>query len=137
MIGDAAGMITPLCGNGMSMALHASKLAAEQIDLFLQDRITRQQMEQRLYTFMAATICKAIKNGKNNPAILWSYLADQFFCCNFQVFAAVCQFHGETNTRGSFLIKITVVWTVLKPELVSPFFSHDLTLSMQYTHSIT
>ena len=28
MIGDAAGMITPLCGNGMSMAMHGSKLAA-------------------------------------------------------------------------------------------------------------
>jgi len=47
MIGDAAGMITPLCGNGMSMALHASKIAAEQIDLFLQDKISRQQMEER------------------------------------------------------------------------------------------
>ena len=34
MIGDAAGMITPLCGNGMSMALHASKIAAEQIQEF-------------------------------------------------------------------------------------------------------
>jgi len=47
MAGDAAGMITPLCGNGMSMALHAGKLAAAQIDLFLQKRITRQEMEQR------------------------------------------------------------------------------------------
>jgi flavin-dependent dehydrogenase len=28
MIGDAAGMIAPLCGNGMSMALHAAKIAA-------------------------------------------------------------------------------------------------------------
>jgi flavin-dependent dehydrogenase len=46
MIGDAAGMIAPLCGNGMSMALHASKLAARQIDLFLQDKLTREQMEQ-------------------------------------------------------------------------------------------
>jgi flavin-dependent dehydrogenase len=27
MIGDAAGLITPLCGNGMSMAMHASKIA--------------------------------------------------------------------------------------------------------------
>jgi flavin-dependent dehydrogenase len=45
MIGDAAGMITPLCGNGMSMALHASKIAFEQIDLFLQNRIPRWQME--------------------------------------------------------------------------------------------
>jgi flavin-dependent dehydrogenase len=45
MIGDSAGMITPLCGNGMSMALHASKLAFEQIDLFLQSKISREQME--------------------------------------------------------------------------------------------
>lgn len=28
MIGDAAGLITPLCGNGMSMAMHASHLLA-------------------------------------------------------------------------------------------------------------
>src|SRR6266542_3038950 len=27
MIGDSAGLITPLCGNGMSMAMHAGKLA--------------------------------------------------------------------------------------------------------------
>ncbi|MEM9324565.1 MAG: NAD(P)/FAD-dependent oxidoreductase [Bacteroidota bacterium] len=26
MVGDAAGMITPLCGNGMAMAIHSSKL---------------------------------------------------------------------------------------------------------------
>ena len=31
LLGDAAGMITPLCGNGMSMALHASSLAAQHL----------------------------------------------------------------------------------------------------------
>jgi len=46
MTGDAAGMITPLCGNGMSMALHASKIAASQINLFLQGRISRAEMEE-------------------------------------------------------------------------------------------
>jgi menaquinone-9 beta-reductase len=45
MIGDAAGMITPLCGNGMSMALHGSKLAFEAIDLFLAKKINRVAME--------------------------------------------------------------------------------------------
>jgi flavin-dependent dehydrogenase len=35
MVGDAAGMVTPLCGNGMSMALHGSKIAALQMDRFL------------------------------------------------------------------------------------------------------
>lgn len=47
MIGDAAGMITPLCGNGMSMALHGSKIAFECIDDFLQKKINRQQMEDQ------------------------------------------------------------------------------------------
>ena len=46
MIGDAAGMITPLCGNGMSMALHASKIAAEEIRQFLNGTISRELMEQ-------------------------------------------------------------------------------------------
>ncbi|MFC3416704.1 NAD(P)/FAD-dependent oxidoreductase [Algoriphagus hitonicola] len=31
MAGDSAGLITPLCGNGMAMAIHAGKLAAEAI----------------------------------------------------------------------------------------------------------
>ncbi|WP_234364006.1 NAD(P)/FAD-dependent oxidoreductase [Lunatibacter salilacus] len=31
MLGDAAGMITPLCGNGMAIAIHTGKLAAEAI----------------------------------------------------------------------------------------------------------
>lgn len=45
LIGDAAGMITPLCGNGMSMALHGSKLAAVAVHYFLQGKTSRQQME--------------------------------------------------------------------------------------------
>ena len=31
MCGDSAGLITPLCGNGMSMAIHAAKLLSELI----------------------------------------------------------------------------------------------------------
>jgi flavin-dependent dehydrogenase len=46
MVGDAGGMITPLCGNGMSMALHGSKIAAELIRQFLSAAITRQQLEE-------------------------------------------------------------------------------------------
>jgi len=45
MIGDTAGLIAPLCGNGMSMALHSSKLAFEEINSFLQQRINRYEME--------------------------------------------------------------------------------------------
>lgn len=45
MTGDAAGMITPVCGNGMSMALHGSKIAAELITRFLAKEISREQLE--------------------------------------------------------------------------------------------
>jgi flavin-dependent dehydrogenase len=47
MTGDSAGLITPLCGNGMSMAINASKLAFENIQAFLEQQIDRQQMEKR------------------------------------------------------------------------------------------
>lgn len=46
MIGDAAGMIAPLCGNGMSMALHASVVAFPIVEKFLQKEINREQMEK-------------------------------------------------------------------------------------------
>ena len=45
MAGDAAGMITPLCGNGMSMAMHGSKLAAIEVSAFLKNKISRKEME--------------------------------------------------------------------------------------------
>lgn len=46
MLGDAAGLITPLCGNGMSMAFHSAKLASALADSFLQGRMSRDAMEQ-------------------------------------------------------------------------------------------
>ncbi len=49
LIGDAAGMITPLCGNGMSIAMHGSKLAFNNIHSFLQGHISRSSMEN-MYT---------------------------------------------------------------------------------------
>ena len=45
MTGDSAGLITPLCGNGMSMAMHSAKIAFENINLFLQNKINRHVME--------------------------------------------------------------------------------------------
>lgn len=45
MVGDSSGMIAPLCGNGMSMALHASTIAAGLIETHLQGHITYPQLE--------------------------------------------------------------------------------------------
>lgn len=45
-IGDAAGMAPPLSGNGMSMALHGSKIACNCMEPFLKGQIARHEMEQ-------------------------------------------------------------------------------------------
>lgn len=45
MCGDAAGMIAPLCGNGMAMAIHAGKLAATHTALYFRNNYSRQQLE--------------------------------------------------------------------------------------------
>jgi flavin-dependent dehydrogenase len=45
MVGDAAGMVHPLCGNGMAMAIHSAKICAEQVSQFLGGEIDRDRME--------------------------------------------------------------------------------------------
>lgn len=64
MVGDAAGLITPLCGNGMSMALHASKIAAVTITNFLQGKISRQQMEADYCLQWHNLFAKRLRTGR-------------------------------------------------------------------------
>lgn len=45
MCGDAAGLITPLCGNGMAMAMHGAALAAQHTDAFLGGQVSRSALE--------------------------------------------------------------------------------------------
>ena len=64
MIGDAAGMITPLCGNGMSMALHGSKIAFGVIHRFLQAQISRREMEQQYQNEWNRIFEKRLRTGR-------------------------------------------------------------------------
>ena len=64
LCGDAAGMITPLCGNGMSIALHSSKLAANAIDAFMQDKMSREDMEHNYAGNWKHTFEKRLKAGR-------------------------------------------------------------------------
>lgn len=48
MIGDTAGLIHPLCGNGMAMAVHSAKIAAELVFLYFAGTIkSRNELECR------------------------------------------------------------------------------------------
>lgn len=49
MSGDSAGMIAPLCGNGMAIAIHSAKILSGLVIQFLQNSFTREQLES-LYT---------------------------------------------------------------------------------------
>lgn len=45
MIGDAAGLITPLCGNGMAIAVKSGLLSTKYVSLFLNNKISREALE--------------------------------------------------------------------------------------------
>lgn len=64
LIGDAAGMITPLCGNGMSMALHGSKIAAAHIHHYLSGHANRATMEKRFIFQWQREFSSRLKMGR-------------------------------------------------------------------------
>lgn len=64
LTGDAAGMITPLCGNGMSMALHSGKIAAEHICRFLDNMISREVMEEQYSLQWKKQFSKRLQAGR-------------------------------------------------------------------------
>jgi len=43
-VGDSAGLIHPLCGNGMAMAIHSAHLASQQVKVFLEGKQDRPTM---------------------------------------------------------------------------------------------
>ncbi len=48
MIGDTAGLIHPLCGNGMAMAIHSAKIASDLILDYFNNKIkSRKELEKR------------------------------------------------------------------------------------------
>jgi flavin-dependent dehydrogenase len=100
MIGDAAGMITALCGNGMSMALHGSKLAAAQIHSFLQGHITRAAMEQQYTQQWQQQFAGRLKMGRRIQRLFGGSWLTNFFITVIKPFPKLINFlikqtHGE------------------------------------------
>lgn len=79
MLGDAAGMITPLCGNGMSMAFHSSKIAFENIDSFLKGKVSRKQMEENYSTQWKKEFGSRLKSGRMIQRFFGSKLLTEIF----------------------------------------------------------
>lgn len=64
MVGDAAGLITPLCGNGMAMAIHGAKLASGLAIRFLCNELTRPALERTYQTGWSALFSRRLWVGR-------------------------------------------------------------------------
>ena len=100
LIGDAAGMITPLCGNGMSMAMHGSKIASGFINDFLHGNISRQQMEINYTKEWNKTFGKRLKTGRMIQRFFGKIWMTNVFVRTMKLFPSLTrllikQTHGE------------------------------------------
>jgi menaquinone-9 beta-reductase len=65
MLGDAAGAITPLCGNGMSMAMRASKLLATLLPLYFTGQLKKEEIIEQYDRIWKANFSSRIWAGQH------------------------------------------------------------------------
>ncbi|ALM07016.1 FAD-dependent oxidoreductase [Sediminicola sp. YIK13] len=71
MCGDSAGLIHPLCGNGMAMAIHSAKLASELISKYFSDTSFRRgQLEDAYQTTWDQTFQHRLWMGRRLQSLL-------------------------------------------------------------------
>ena len=64
MAGDSAGLITPLCGNGMAMAIHGAKLVSDLSRQFLHGQLSRSELERQYQHGWSARFGKRLWVGR-------------------------------------------------------------------------
>ena len=65
MCGDTAGLIHPLCGNGMAMAIHSAKIATDYVILYLEnENYSRNRMENEYRKAWTTEFHKRLKMGR-------------------------------------------------------------------------
>ena len=71
MIGDSAGLIHPLCGNGMAMAIHGAKLFSELfLQAFQQKQFDREDLEKAYQIKWEETFTKRLQTGRRIQNLL-------------------------------------------------------------------
>lgn len=78
MPGDSAGMIAPLCGNGMAMAIHGAKMSSELVSDFLQGKKSRQEMEYLYVRKWNQQFAKRLWIGRNIQKLFGSGQGSDF-----------------------------------------------------------
>ncbi|MEI8074046.1 MAG: pyridine nucleotide-disulfide oxidoreductase, partial [Bacteroidota bacterium] len=88
-VGDAAGMITPLCGNGMSMALHGSKIAFQNIDQYFKNGRNRLALETNYEQQWKKQFAKRIFVGRTIQRLFGNEHITNYFLQFIQNFPAL------------------------------------------------
>jgi 2-polyprenyl-6-methoxyphenol hydroxylase-like FAD-dependent oxidoreductase len=86
MLGDAAGMITPLCGNGMSIALRTGKMAATLGQDFFQGYLSRQQMKEKYQEEWQRNFSRRLWAGRKLQGFFGSSRRSNFFIGTIALF---------------------------------------------------
>jgi len=101
MAGDTAGMIAPLSGNGMSMALRAAALLVEWIPLYLQGQISAEQLEQNYALAWNALFLRRIQTGQILQRFLRQPWSSDLLIRALKPFpTAVAYLHARTHGRA-------------------------------------
>jgi flavin-dependent dehydrogenase len=76
MTGDAAGMITPLCGNGMAMAIHSSSMLSNQVIRYCTEPgYSREQLERDYSRSWASVFERRLWTGRQIQRLFGSETA--------------------------------------------------------------
>ncbi|KFF15070.1 NAD(P)/FAD-dependent oxidoreductase [Flavobacterium hydatis] len=95
MVGDSAGLIQPLCGNGMAMAIHSAKIASELITEFFSNTIrSRKELEDSYIKSWNYNFKERLKIGRFLAAIL------------------------QNKTQSTFIMWLLIQFPLLLPQII-------------------
>lgn len=101
MTGDTAGLIHPLCGNGMAMAIHSAKIASDAVtDYFNGIFKSRQQLESRYISAWKKEFSNRLSTGRLLAKLLQNTKLTNLLMRAITLFPGILQFiikqtHGK------------------------------------------
>lgn len=100
MCGDTAGLIHPLCGNGMAMAIHSAKIVAQHLDDYFRQHQNRDRLETNYKTAWNRVFKTRMTAGRTLQKVIvnknWNTLAFSLVKTNPKLLQPVIQLtHGK------------------------------------------
>lgn len=91
MCGDSAGMITPLCGNGMAMALHSSKLLSNLLIQYFENKINFENLKSNYTKAWNREFQLRLKAGRTVQHFFGGRKSSEFLVNTFKHVPAVAR----------------------------------------------